>query len=374
MSELPFAGYVFCCVAGFVAQLAFALREWRTLGRRGPMFVDNADVRVERYFGLAFRQKLDAWLREPRRTVAPGLSVVDTGREEIWIHDALAVPSGSRHETVVVAATLDTGHGCGLLREVYTRGDCRLGPANVVQALAADGDVRVGRGTRIVRWVDAGGTLVIEPHCRVDGRATAGRRLVLHAGARVSSAHAAEIVTVSGGDAGDAVHGPSSMAHGPRDVDGIRLPAVLTAEDDGWRAAGARGVRRRLAPDCVVYAGDLVLPTVTLQTRLVVDGDLVVGPGSVLSGDVKATGSIQVGAHATCHGNLVAGRDVRLDAQVTFSGVIFAEGTVTLASGTAGTRARSGVAVYGAGDVRLEPGVTIQGKVSSGAAVVVTGG
>jgi predicted acyltransferase (DUF342 family) len=364
MNELSFAAYTIACVLGFTAQLAFALREWRTLGRRQPMFVDGSDVRVERYFGLAFRRKLEGWLQGHRRVVAPGVAVIDKPREEIWIHDALVVPAGGRYDAIVVADTLETGYGCALLREVYTRLDCRLGPGSVAQALASDGDVRIGRGARVVRWLDAAGSLVIEPQCRVLGRATAGRRLILHPGARVSSAHAPEIVTAGGDEDPPAV---STSAAAARAI-------VLSDADDGWQAVRATGHRRRLAPDCVAYEGSLVLPAVAIRINLVVHGDLMIGPGSRLDGDVKATGTIRVGAGTVCGGNLVADRDVHLAAATTFHGVIFAQGAITMATGVTGSRNHPGVAVYGADDVLLAPGVTIHGKVASGASVIVTGG
>jgi hypothetical protein len=364
MSELSFAAYTVCCFVAFAGQLAFALREWRALGRRDAMFVDQVYVRVERYFGLAFRDKLQQWLRRPAREVASNVFVVAKEGEEIWVHHDLVVPPGGRFEAIVVADTLETGYGCALLREVYTRHDCRLGAANVVQAMASDGVARIGRGTRVIRWIDAAGELVLEPHCRVLGRATSATRIVLHAGARVASAHAPEIVTVD-----DGVEAPASHTTDPN------ISRTTLGDDDAaWQAIGASGRRRPMCPGCIASDGDLILPTVRITANLVVRGDLMVGPHSVIEGDVKATGSIRIGAQSACRGSIVAAGDVQLAAGVSFTGVIFAEGSIGMAAGVTGIRRDPGVAVYAAEAVRLQAGVTIHGKVSSGDQVVVVGG
>jgi hypothetical protein len=361
MSEVSFAAYTVCCLAAFAGQLMFALREWRVLDRRDAMYVDQIYVRVERYFGLAFRDKLEQWLRRPAREVAPNVSVIEKEREEIWLHQRLAVPAGGRFDAIVVAESLETEYGCVLLREVYTRHDCRLGDANVVQALAADGAIRLGRGTRVIRWVDAADDLVIEPHCRVLGRATSATRLLLHSGAKVASACAPVVTTIG------ATSEPS--ADMPLDNDVSR--AILADDESAWHAVGASGLRRQISSDCIGYQGDLVLPAVTIRSNLVVRGDLMIGPHSVVEGDIKATGSIHVGARCNCRGNLVAGRDVHLAAGVTFRGVIFAEGSIVMTAGVTGIRSDPGVAVYAAATVKLQAGVTIHGKVSSGDHVVV---
>lgn len=361
MSELSFAVYTVCCLAAFAGQLVFALREWRVLDRRDAMYVDQVYVRVERYFGLAFREKLQEWLRRPARDVAPGVSVIEKEREEIWVHEALIVPAGGRFDAIVVADTLETGYGCVLLREVYSRYDCRLGDANVVQALAGDGAVRLGRGTRVIRWVDAVEDLVIEPHCRVLGRATSATRLTLHVGAKVTSACAPVVTTVG------TISEPPADVLSADDVSRV----VLADDESAWHTIGASGIRRQLSSDCVGYDGDLVLPAVTIRSKLVVRGDLLIGPHSIVEGDIKATGSIHVGAQSNCRGSLVAGRDVHLASRVTFRGVIFAEGSIAMAAGVTGVRSDPGVAVYAAETVSLQPGVTIHGKVSSGNHVVV---
>lgn len=361
MSELAFVTYAACCVLAVAAQLTLALREWRSLGQREPMFVDHLYVRVERYFGIAFRDKLERWLWLRSRRDERGVVVIRKDREEIRVHQSLVVPDGTTVDTLVVADTLETGHGCQLLREVYTRRDCHIGARNVVQALASDGAAHIGPGTHVVRWVDAAGDLVLEGDCAVSGRATSATRVVLAAGASVKSAHAPVILTAK-------VPGTDRSP----ETDASPAWLVLNETDDAWAAVGALRNRRRMSGDCMAYDGDLILPTVVIQSSIVVRGDLVVGPHSVLQRDVKVTGSMQIGAHSRCRGNLVARRDVHLSSGVTFSGVIFAERSIRLASGVSGARPDPGVAVYGAGVVSLGPDVAIRGKVSSGVAVVVT--
>ena len=70
-------------------------------------------------------------------------------------------------------------------------------------------------------------------------------------------------------------------------------------------------------------------------------------------------------------GNLVAGGDIEVGADVTFHGVVFSESAVRIGARTTGTQPDPGVAVYAASTVTLGPGVTICGKVAAGARVEV---
>jgi hypothetical protein len=363
VSAIAFAVYTTCCLIALAGQLAFAFREWRLLSRRDPIRIDQLYVRIERYFGLAFRAKLKEWLAGPEGELTPDrVRVVDRGHEQIRVHEKLTVPDGERIDDVVVADTLAAGTGCRFSREVYTKRHCRIGSESALQALAADGDVLLGRATRVIRWVDAAGEVMLEPGCRVLGRVTSAVRVLMTTGSMVKSAHAPVVVTINGR--------PASRP--PYEADRLSVERVtLDEEGDGWAAAGAPKPRRQMAPECVAYDGDLKLPAVLVPTSLVVRGNLTIGPGSILRGDVKASGTIHLGAHSVCEGNIVAGRDIHLGAETSFHGVVFAEGAVRIARGVIGSRPDPGVAVYGATTVILGPDVEIHGKVSAGMHVLV---
>jgi cytoskeletal protein CcmA (bactofilin family) len=130
----------------------------------------------------------------------------------------------------------------------------------------------------------------------------------------------------------------------------------------------------QLSPRCWCYMGDF-RPSVAIRLNagLVVKGQCRLAGGSVLSGDVKARRGLFVGPSSVCDGSLVAGGDLCLGHGCRFSGVIHAEGSLLLSSGTRGVLRKDLVAVYASQDLCVERNVAINGKLASGSKVVVIG-
>lgn len=359
---LLFAGYVAGCLLLLGAQLLLTVRECRRLSERGAVTIDQFYVRVERYLGLSFREKLADWLAAgDARPVAAEEQRVSKGDEQIVIQRAISLPAGTEVDDILVSERFVCGEGCRIGREVYVRGDCEIGRDSAVQALAADGRVRLRRAAHVVRWLDAAGPVALEADCRVQGRLTSSTAISLAPGTRVKSAYAPVVATAQNGAEPPAR--PSASA-GPRIV--LSDPA-----QPEWEAAGADRRRMRLlADDCVEYEGNLALPAVDLRLKLVVRGNLSVGAGSELRADVKATGSLRVACDSICSGNLVAGVDVHLGPMVMFAGVVYAERSVRLGQAVLGRAAGRDVAVYGCEIVLLDHDVWVQGKVAAGRYVV----
>ena len=92
------------------------------------MAIDQLYVRIERYFGLAFRARLEQWLqREPADITPDGVRIIDKSEERIQVHDHVVLGDGERFDDILVASGLVTGDNCRLAREAYSRQHCRIG-------------------------------------------------------------------------------------------------------------------------------------------------------------------------------------------------------------------------------------------------------
>lgn len=358
MNELLFAVYFGGCVLLLYAQLSLVAREYRELSNRPPTFIDQLHLRLERYFGLSFRSKLIDWLH---LDMWPASSLERRGpsrkADRMSISTDVALPAGTATDEIIVTHSFACGAGCSVTREVYAGGDCDIGPGSTIQAMAVDGTVAIGRGTRIVRWLDAKGNIRVEPGCCISGRITSAGQISLGRGVEFKSAFAALLVTPPGRDA---LSRPSRTAS---------EHLVLDTTIDTWRRAGVNVARlRQLSVECMEYDGDLVLPTVRLRVCLVVKGSLKIGAGSHLQSDVKAVESMWIAPHSVCVGHLTAGEHIMLGMGTTFSGVIYAERSVRLDVGCRSEGAQ--VAVHGDATVTLADSVSIRGKVSAGGHVV----
>ena len=200
-------------------------------------------------------------------------------------------------------------------------------------------------------------------------RATAGKTLRLRAGAQLGSAFAHTVIT---GDDLSESKNQTSGDPAPK----LEFPGSRTAETGAGKSAGDGLERQRLrmlSADCWAYAGDFK-PAVPLRitTKLIVKGDCVLLPDSVLEADLKADGRIEVGSRTVCRGNVIAGGGIRFAPESRFCGVVHAGKTLRLCAGVCGGSESSKVAVYAAETLSIECGVVVHGKLASGDCVVVT--
>jgi hypothetical protein len=362
---------LYIVLSGGVLALPFVLtaREALRLRQRAPADIDHLYVRIERYFGLAFRAKVRTWLDVGTEGELPqGEDRVFRTPEGEPVHvtaGTLCLPDRSVVTDAIVVDELIAGRRCRFHREAYVRGRCVIGAESTVQAVAADGPLVLEQGTRVIRWVDGAQDADIGAGCDVRGKVTAGGTVTLRAGASVHAVHAPTVRT-----AGARPHRLARRSHRPR-------PAVLSADAvEAWRRAGADPRRlRALSEDCMEYRGALTLScSVMLMPSLIVRGPFTAPEFSEFRGALKAEGPIRIGAGSQCCGHVVSDTSISLGEATTFRGVLYSPGGIRIGRGSVG-RGDNGtqVAVHAGGFTHLEPDVVIHGKASAGAAVVVEG-
>jgi len=370
LNALFFPLYAVVLAALVCAHFVPAYRAWRDSRGEQPSDIDPDYVRLEDYFARSFRLKVSEWIKLPVQAAMPdGTCVLVKGREQVKVSPAAQYPPRSRSdEILVVQGAFECSAGCIFNREIYVRRDARIGPGSRLQSIAVDGDLSLGAGVQITRWVDAAGTLEIGPDSVVRSRATAGRLVRLAKGVRVASVFAPTVTTAA------AMDGNGEKPAG-RPTPEIEIPGAVAARggDGGAAKAGMEAASFRwLSPDCGIYDGDLMPSApVRVACKLVVKSDLVLPAGSILEGDVKAHGRIVVGEGAVCRGNVVAGGDISFGPFSRFHGVVHAGGTVRLGRRVCGGSEDVKVAVYATDTLVLEEDVIVHGKVASADCVVV---
>ena len=350
------------------AHFLVAYRAWQA--SRGEEFsdIDPDYVRIEDYFARSFRSKLTEWLRLPVQATEPGgIRIIRKGHELIRVSGALEHPCRSRLDDIqVVRGAFRCGPGCTFTREIYAYADASIGAETRLQAIAADGNLTLGAGVRVARWVDCVGDLEVGTNSVVGARATAGKLVRLCRGAQVGSAYAPVVSTALLDDTGDA-----GMPELPTPT--LAWPAPVAGTAPGGRSAGLDAKRLSpLGPDCWLYSGDLK-PSVALRlnAKLVVKGNCFMPAGSVLEGDLKAHGRIVLGAHSVCMGNVISGRNIWFGPASRFRGVVHAGKELRLSAGVRGGTADARVAAFASERLALEEDVTVHGKLASADRVVV---
>lgn len=354
---------IFCAAMGAIAYLHFYFShaQWRRVKGEQSSDVDPNYVKREDYFAQSFRSKVKRWLELPASTAADGGErTILKGHELIRVSPKLRLSDRTRCDDIlVVEGDFACGTNCELSREIYAYGKAEVGSGSRMQAIAADQDLSIGDGTTVARWVDSAGELRIGRACVVHSRVTSQKAVLLGLGAEVLSVFAPEIS--SDGD------GAPPHAYRPFIVQALSIPPLDEPGNGKWKKVGFDDTKLSpLGSDAWIYNGSLRLRIpLRLSTKLIVRGDCVCPPGSVLGQDLKATGQLAIGDGSECRGNLVAGKSVYLGPYVQFKGMIHAGAAVLLSHGVRGAAEGSLVAAHAGASLYVESGVTIRGKLSA---------
>jgi len=352
----------FCAV--FYLHFSMAHRAWRKIKGRESAELDMGYVRMEDYFGQSFRAKLAVWIKTlPRATnSSTGLQVFDKGNERIFVAGGAQYPAGRKErEILVIEGDFACGRDCDFEKEVMVKGNCAIGPDTQMQALAVDGTLHLGQGSRVRRWADAVKHLTVGQDTVVASRVTSRTSIEFLPGAQALSLFAPEVFTEGRHENELQIEvAPASVAQLPHlDKDAKAMhgydPAKLFS----------------MGGNTFLYNGDLHLTApLHLRAPFVVRGNFSCPKESLLEADVKAYGSIAIGAASVVKGNLTAGRDIILKPNTYFQGLLHAGAAMRLSRGVRGLRDKLPVAAYAAGVMTVESNVVVNGKLASAQRVV----
>jgi acyl-[acyl carrier protein]--UDP-N-acetylglucosamine O-acyltransferase len=317
----------------FVLPFAPGVREFRKQRDAAPLFINMEYHKYPRYFATSFRKKMVDSLTDSNAT--EGHRELNLSkREQVQIIDqAVFRQEESLGHLLYVLRDLESGVNVSFGKEVYVRGAARIGTINRLHALACDGDIRIGRGTRVVRWIDAEGDVVAGESCSLGIDATCGGML--------SAGRSCTFLRLFGNPvcAGEA---------------GTR--------DDVWQEF--EDAPALLTPDEAINRNPPDIPPLSLtQSSIVSDASLTVADYAVVRGHIKSHADLILGAQVTVTGNIFADGDVVLGPGCRVLGAVFSQQHITLKeSAQVGSRNRI-KSVIGKKGVTLEQGARVFGFV-----------
>jgi hypothetical protein len=123
-----------------------------------------------------------------------------------------------------------------------------------------------------------------------------------------------------------------------------------------------------------IFEGDLHCGRpVVLRTNLVVHGTLSLASGSLAEGRIETRRGLSVGPGSLVMGDLKAGGDIQIGRGSVFQGDIEGRQMLRLCFGVRGLRAGGPVKVFSAGEMVLDKGVVVRGRISSACRVTAAG-
>lgn len=295
-----------------------------------PLFIDMDYRKEPRYFGAAFRKLLlNALKGSPAKSGRR--EIVLSRPETVEVFDMGNISQGRiMRDICFVKQDLHSGNKVLFEKEVFVQGSAYVGAANQLRALACDGDAHVQGGVKLIRWLDAEGSIRIEAGSDLGISASSGGQIII---------------------AGDCSF---KRLYG--------LP-VITGEEN-------RGIadEQELGPEhAIVFGGEAERDVTSIPDHALKDVNIIaaksltIGESAWIRGDIKTRGDLTAGRGATIAGNIFAEGDVYLGGNCRVLGTVFSQGSITFAEGVTvgckgkiksviskkGTTFARGVKVYG---------------------------
>jgi hypothetical protein len=287
----------------------------------GRLHVTEQYVRDPRWFGVAFRAKLAAFVEQARGNGYGRAALQMRTEEDVrWAPD-LVIPPDERLRGIGIGERVTVGHGAGI-RDAYALDHLDVEYGVVARTLTSDKTLHVGSGVQVLRWIDADGAIDVESGADLGLSASGGSRVTLAGQVRFERVWGAPVVARTG------MHAPFELSAKKR----------VTNVDEEFVADG-RSV--------IVFGSARVRAGTRIPMHLKVHGDIEVEPGVQIAGNVIARG------------------DVAFASGVSVGGHIFAEGDVRLGPGTRVAHAGISKTVYATGEVLLADDVEVFGWVVS---------
>ena len=308
-----------------------------------PLSVKSDYVKNPHYFAESFKGRMQPFMATVG--IAAGLNYVKLSKTEaVATLGFEAVPDGARFTDVCYADhDLRTGREVSFAKELYVHGDVVMGSENELRALACEGNVRLGSDSRIIRWLDATGSIHAEMNCDLGISVSCAGCLSLEQGVVFRRLYAFPV------RAGE-------------ELAASRLEAAITdisaelSVCDGAVLTASGGADRNISD---------VPPRSNIAGSIITETSLVIGDGAVVCGHIKTYRNLTLGENVTVAGNIFAEGSVHIGAGSRIQGIVFTQDNVWLGPGVcigAPGKIKSVVARNG---ISLDEGATVYGYIST---------
>lgn len=338
-----FATVLLVLLAGilFTLPLLPALTELRLKHDAQPLNMIQQHTGEIRHFSYGFRSYIADLLEPLRECVASGTTAHGTmpdGDQYLLLgrnDDTRLVSAKGKTATCqsVVAAGMDVvlPDGITFAKEVYAAGKFTGGEKNVFRALLGEKDIHLGRASTVIRWAHAAGAFRAERDCNLYGRISSDREIQLESGCAFHRLNAPRIVL------------GNSYAE-EADIGAETAPTSLP------------GGRRLVDEDLEIQIGEIV------SANIVTRGRLHIGAGARVLGSVKSHEHMALEAGVHVEGSLISASTMHIGPDCRIAGPVIAEREIAIEAGTRCGSVRAPTTVS-APTIKIADGVTVFGTI-----------
>ncbi len=383
----------------------------------GPIDIDMDRDIDERYFSKAYKKYLKASMHKTSAdqlstdggsTIISGESFNDVvlsmhrGPEVVKMSDGdVHLSSGTDfNQPIVVAGEMTIDDECTLLGEINVDKDLKTGFDNRLIAAHA-GNIFLGSDNSVSGWVDAERLLSIEEGCEIEGRATAGERIMINGNGLFKALAAPQIsIGVDEGEFSNKLDFSETLWS--TDLDRIIIEnfdekpltdigrmleqstGKIVAYNDVLLRANALGLskdplialEKKQRPsyfesnkmwlqcgETFRVKGNVKIPAdERLAGNMIIEGDLKASTGVYFEGSIHVGGSATFGSGTVVEGSLVCHGELLIGNNCYIEECVYSHNDIKIKAGTSvGKDSLGGVA--GERKVMMERFTTVQGKI-----------
>ena len=290
--------------------LAPALIELFQRRDAGPLPTRKDDGNI-RNFARAFRHHI-AHLYPELTACAASNSIRETrlpdGAYALLVGKAgiYDVPEDTVQTLVLFAKQCSLPASLTFTRDVYAGNLLYGGRRNVFRALLGEDNIYLAEESSVLRWLHAEGKIVVGPNSRLFGRASSEKAIYLSPGCSFERMHAPAICTSMTGE-----------------LEPAEAPAGQPSPEK-FRKLG----RSRINGDLHLGSGEMLLG------NIIVTGSIQVDERTRIFGSAKGNGDIHLRDQAEVQGSLVSTRTIHIASNCSVKGPLLAENEITIGAGT----------------------------------------
>ena len=325
----------------FTLPLLPALTELRLKCDAQPLNMIQQHAGEIRHFSYGFRNYITDLLEPLRECVASGTTghgTMPDGDQYLLlgcIDDTSLVSARGKTATCksVVAAGVDVvlPDGITFAKEVYAAGEFTGGEKSVFRALLGEKDIQLGRASTVVRWAHAVGAFRADRDCDLYGRISSDREIQLESGCAFQRLNAPRIVL-------------GSCYLEETNVGAETAPTTVP------------GGRRLVDEDLEIQAGEIV------SANIVTRGRLHIAAGARVFGSIKSHKHMVLDAGVRVEGSLISASTIHIGPDCRITGPVIAEHGIAIETGTRCGSVWAPTTVS-APTVQIADGVTVFGTI-----------
>ena len=305
--------------------------------RKGEvLFINQDKIRDARYFGKSFSSLIRENLQGVENNeiyLSKKEEFIDGDKQDIY-------PDTVEKFVICLDKDFRTPDGTVFEKEIYGRQNVWIKDNVKLRAMYSEKNIILGKGTKVIRWIDAEGTVAIYDDCDLGISASSGVRMSIGQNCRFQRLFAPEIYI---GQYPGLIMDPTEG----KDPRIYRLP-VQTAKEKNIRYISNEMVNEEGIVDYSLLSWKNVSVTENI----------------IVKGDIRSNKGVRLFDGAIVVGNIFAEKDIFLGRNSCVIGNVFSQENVYLETGAVIGKRGAISSLIARGTITIEPGTFIFGYVS----------